>query len=195
ERNQKGRIRQSQVLPVEAPERGVVAGRAAYSEDTLGKIALQKDTPEIISMTIYQNTSRLVLSGSTIMFSDLPYNSTHSWYETADNSILWQNIVLWLAGLTPMEEVEEFSPPLSWEQVLLVIGLGGGSVFVLGLVFHVFGVLRPVSVSPTTTPLPTQRIKKKKVAEREEPTKPSKTPPAKKTSRRQRQLSRQKKKR
>lgn len=211
--NQTGLVNRTitQSCSVNAPQKGLIAGREAYAEDSFGAITLQDETPEIISVTTYLNTSRLALSGSTIMFSDLPFNSTYSWYELADNSILWKNIITWLGDVTTQEE-DEFSPPLDLTQVIIAVSASAGVVLLAGIFLHIFGVLRPASATPISAPLPTQRPKKEKAAEPEKPirarrlsrrqrqlkaeqeTGGPKKPPPKKKSRRQRQLDQRKKK-
>ncbi|MFX0063349.1 MAG: hypothetical protein ACFFC7_14325 [Candidatus Hermodarchaeota archaeon] len=202
----------TQSCSVKASQKALIGGREAYAEDSFGAITLQDEIPEIISLTTHLNTSRLALSGSTIMFSDLPFNSTHSWYELANNRILWKNIITWLGDVKTQEGVDESSPPLDLVQVIIAVSASAGTVFLVGFILHIFGVLRPVSATPISAPLPTQRPKKEKVTEPEKPTRVKrlsrrqrqlkaeqekrepKKPPPKKKSRRQRQLDQRKKK-
>ncbi len=55
--------------------------------------------------------SRMILSGSTIMFSDLEIADGTKWVEQSDNLVLWKNIVLWLLRYTPHLER---APPRIW---------------------------------------------------------------------------------
>jgi hypothetical protein len=55
--------------------------------------------------------SRMLLSGSTIMFSDLEVAQDEIWIEQMDNLDLWKNIILWLIHFTPHPEVP---PPAVW---------------------------------------------------------------------------------
>ncbi len=48
---------------------------------------------------------RTLLIGSTIMFSDYPYDNTSSWIDQASNLEFFQNIIAWLLKITPREEV------------------------------------------------------------------------------------------
>ena len=55
--------------------------------------------------------SRMILSGSTIMFSELEIAEDIKWVEQSDNLVLWKNIVLWLLKYTPHLER---APPRIW---------------------------------------------------------------------------------
>lgn len=51
---------------------------------------------------IGSNDGRVILIGSTIMFSDLSYDNSTSWVEVEDNLALFQNLVGWLLKITPL---------------------------------------------------------------------------------------------
>lgn len=53
------------------------------------------------------NNSRVMLLGSTIMFSDYNYDNQSTWIEQYDNELLFQNIVAWMMHLTPKEKQNE----------------------------------------------------------------------------------------
>lgn len=62
--------------------------------------------------------ARILMSGSSIMFSDL--NDTllgTTWYESADNSKFWLNCITWLAEINP----DVLPPDISFNQVLLLV--------------------------------------------------------------------------
>ena len=74
--------------------------------------------------------SRLVLSGSTIMFSDLDIIDGEKWIDQEQNLDLWKNTILWLLEYTPHPEI----PPLPllpfWSYALIVVGV---SAIIFGL--------------------------------------------------------------
>ncbi len=55
--------------------------------------------------------SRMVMSGSTIMFSDYKIYDNSTWIEQNQNLDLWSNLVLWLLGYTPHPARD---PPAIW---------------------------------------------------------------------------------
>lgn len=74
--------------------------------------------------------SRLVISGSTIMFSDMYITENHPWINEEQNLQLWKNIILWLLKITPHEE------PI----VFPVLSFGYFAVIVVVISFIIFGV-------------------------------------------------------
>ncbi|MFX1518575.1 MAG: hypothetical protein ACFFCD_01435 [Promethearchaeota archaeon] len=91
--------------------------------------------------------SRIVLCGSTRMFSDTkPAKSDVTWYQSKDNARLWQNIFSWLAQKdTPPSFLDTISSSISVIISALIIGIvftGGG----LG-VYYLFQrkELKPIS--------------------------------------------------
>jgi hypothetical protein len=81
--------------------------------------------------------ARIILSGSSIMFSDLKdplLGENTSWYESADNSILWKNTILYLAeasseGLTPPPDSSNYPLFLGVATLIASTMLIGGVVF------------------------------------------------------------------
>ncbi len=51
---------------------------------------------------IGSDNGRAILIGSTIMFSDLPYDNSTAWIDVEDNLALFQNLVAWLLKITPL---------------------------------------------------------------------------------------------
>ncbi len=47
---------------------------------------------------------RYMLMGSTIMFSDLPYNSGEKWIDQMNNLEFFQNMIAWLLKITPQQD-------------------------------------------------------------------------------------------
>lgn len=79
--------------------------------------------------------TRLVMSGSTIMFSDLEIVENSTWIEQNQNLELWNNLILWLLEYTPHLERD---PPAIWvfeNYALLVFAL---SAVIFGISIVVF---------------------------------------------------------
>lgn len=85
---------------------------------------------------VYSN-SRMILSGSTIMFSDLEITDGKKWIEQSDNLVLWRNIVLWLLKYTPHLER---APPEIWlfrNYALIVVVF---SIVIFGSAFLIYQI-------------------------------------------------------
>jgi len=83
--------------------------------------------------------SRMILSGSTIMFSDLEIAEDIKWVEQSDNLVLWRNIVLWLLKYTPHLER---APPRIWlfrNYALIVVVF---SIVIFGSAFLMYQIKR-----------------------------------------------------
>jgi hypothetical protein len=105
--------------------------------------------------------SRIVLCGSTIMFSDVkPAKSDITWYETTDNSLLWQNIFSWLAQKeTPPSFLGTIIPPTL---TLIISALIVGIVFIGGG-FSLYYLLQQRELKPVSEIL--ERKKKIEILE------------------------------
>ncbi|WP_455139979.1 hypothetical protein [Candidatus Hodarchaeum mangrovi] len=90
--------------------------------------------------------AHILLGGSSIMFSDLNDTSLEkTWYQSADNSLLWKNIFSWLAEVT----VEAELPLVSTEQVILAIAVLFGAAILLtafGSIFYTIGSGRKTKI-------------------------------------------------
>ena len=73
--------------------------------------------------------ARMILLGSTIMFSDLEITENTKWIEQADNLELWENLILWLLNYTPHPDR---SPPPIWL-------FRNYALFIVGFSFVIFG--------------------------------------------------------
>lgn len=107
--------------------------------------------------------SRIVLCGSTRMFSDVkPSKSEVTWYQTKDNARLWQNIFSWLAQkeITPSFLGTTLPPPLT----LIISALITGIVFIGGG-FSLYYLLQQKELKPVS-----EILRRKKKAEKPEPT-------------------------
>ena len=78
--------------------------------------------------------SRVVLSGSTIMFSDMNIEN-NAWINQFDNLDLWKNIILWLLKYTPHPEV---SPPAIWAFSYYALVVAAFSIVVFGYAFILY---------------------------------------------------------
>ena len=79
--------------------------------------------------------ARVMLSGSTIMFSDLEITENIKWIEQSDNLDLWKNIILWLLKYTPHPER---APPTIWlfrNYALIIVGC---SIIIFGSAFLLY---------------------------------------------------------
>jgi hypothetical protein len=79
--------------------------------------------------------SRVVLSGSTIMFSDINIEESNAWINQLDNLDLWKNIILWLLKYTPHPEV---SPPAIWAFSYYALVVAAFSIVVFGYAFILY---------------------------------------------------------
>ena len=90
--------------------------------------------------------AHILLGGSSIMFSDLNDTSLEkTWYQSANNSLLWKNIFSWLAEVTVEAEI----PLVSTEQIILVlVGLFGAAILftIFGSIFYFIGSGRRIKI-------------------------------------------------
>ncbi|MHA1973783.1 MAG: hypothetical protein ACTSW1_12360 [Candidatus Hodarchaeales archaeon] len=107
--------------------------------------------------------TRIVLSGSSIMFSDINDNVLNqTWYESANNSILWNNIFDWLTETVTEEEI----PSIPEMEVLTLIE---GIVIVtlilitVGTILYRIGTGREISIVKTK-----EKIKKEQTVSEQE---------------------------
>ncbi|MFX1465643.1 MAG: hypothetical protein ACFFA5_04145 [Promethearchaeota archaeon] len=107
--------------------------------------------------------SRIVLCGSTRMFSDVkPSKSEVTWYQTKDNARLWQNIFSWLAQkeISPSFLGTTLPPPLTliiWALIAGIVFIGGG--------FSLYYLLQQKELKPVS-----EILRRKKKVEKPEPT-------------------------
>ncbi|MHA1237040.1 MAG: hypothetical protein ACTSQ9_05200, partial [Candidatus Hodarchaeales archaeon] len=114
----------------------VVASTEAYAETPMKEPHLYSTNIAVFASAGRTNdfSSRIVVGGSSIMFSDIYdpiLNST--WYEGADNSKLWSNIISWLA-----EASQEVTPPTTLSELFLPFMVGSFTIavgLILGGIF------------------------------------------------------------
>ncbi len=91
---------------------------------------------------------RTMAIGSTIMFSDLMYDNNTKWIEQKDNLQLFQNMIAWLLGLTPIKKAtpiieQEFGFFLTFDIAVAVVS----SLLVATVVFGVLVYQGRISIS------------------------------------------------
>jgi len=89
--------------------------------------------------------SRLVLSGSTIMFSDSTISENSTWIEENQNLDLWNNLVLWLLKYTP-HPVRD--PPAIWvfENYALVVAALSVAIFGISVLIYKYRSKKRTSI-------------------------------------------------
>ncbi|MHA2224274.1 MAG: hypothetical protein ACXAC8_03675 [Candidatus Hodarchaeales archaeon] len=124
---------------VQDPNEGIIlASPEAYTKSIKGSLQITSDITMIGTTGELDIGARIVLCGSSIMFSDLPGPFTgYSWYESENNSVLWQNIIDWLAAENP-----EILPPtiasesgqvlISMIAVSIIFLVSGSTLFIVG---------------------------------------------------------------
>ncbi len=84
--------------------------------------------------------SRLAISGSTIMFSDLNITSTMTFINEAQNKQLWLNIINWLLHITPYEEEKPIAIPF-FELIIIAVVLAITS-FIISIILYKYKQLK-----------------------------------------------------
>ena len=168
----------------------IVASTEAYAETPLKEPHLYSTNIAVLASAGRTNDfgSRIVVGGSSIMFSDIYdpiLNST--WYEGADNAKLWSNIISWLA-----EASQEVNPPLTISELFLPFILGTSTIasilILCGVILFTIGSGRKPKVVKTSD----VRIQKTKKSKSELGTSDQKNASVK-TTKRDRRLSQIKK--
>lgn len=125
----------------------ILAPQKAYAETILGDIhSYSSDIVLLGSSGELDVAARILLGGSSVMFSDLivPFSDS-SWYESENNSLLWLNIFTWLSEQNP----ETLPPQVPSEQVILLLILMTTIViffFLVGSVSFMVGSGRKISI-------------------------------------------------
>jgi len=141
----------------------IVASTEAYAETPLKEPHLYSTNIAILASVgrIIDFSSRIIVGGSSIMFSDIYdpiLNST--WYEGADNAKLWSNIISWLA-----EASQEVTPPPALSELFLPLLIGTSTVAIVLIICGIFlftiGSGRITKVVKSSD-VGIQKIKKKK---------------------------------
>jgi hypothetical protein len=98
------------------------------------------ETANYLFGAIEKDENRYILGGSTIMFSDIQNvdNPPYSWYETADNSIFWQNIVKWTLNFKEETSIVD-SGIENMSLLLLGTAITGSVITVTGFSLYLTG--------------------------------------------------------
>lgn len=108
---------------------------SSYAEDINKEVHLVEELPVWFGGS-NQSEVRVVICGSTIMFSDLPLPGTNAttWSSNPDfdNARLFNNTINWLADITPLEPIEISDPITS--PIPYFVGFGA-ILFVIGVLF------------------------------------------------------------
>ena len=140
----------------------VQIGTRYFAQTSDGSIRLQGKSPVILGGGIHESTSsRLLLSGSTLMFSDLVFGPSpnSSWFGRENNSLLWVKAINWVSGLE-----DESNERYTADYTGLYLSLGTG-LLLMGGGFTVFMMTNPSTqtVSPPKASAKTARKEKQDV--------------------------------
>jgi hypothetical protein len=172
----------------DAMESIILASPEAYTKTAHNPIhTYASDITLIGSIGPLDNGARILLSGSSLMFSDLNDSIVHSsWYESENNSILWNNIFKWLADT----EAADISPSFSPIQTLLIlfVMIIIATIFLsAGGMFYSIGSGQKVEIIKTGEPIvPESEGKPLKPEKVEKPTITSTKAPSRATKRERR---------
>ena len=172
-----------------AIEKVILGSPEAYAEKISGEIHLF--STEIIllgaSSPEIETGAKVLLGGSSIMFSDL-YDPVlnSSWYESENNSLLWLNIFDWLAEVSP----ETLPPSFLSEQIsFIILTLVVASIIFLlvGVLFFLVGSGQKISIAKSGEEIVAQPELQTSADKAISPSSVQPSPPSKK-SRRDRRL-------
>ncbi|MHA2296920.1 MAG: hypothetical protein ACXAEU_11425 [Candidatus Hodarchaeales archaeon] len=117
---------------VDTKQKIVFSGYDTYSIGQSGFPDLQEENPSLFGISLADKGSKIALSGSSLMFSDLPRTTGEKWFDSQDNDVFFKEVINWLLGVTisPKPEV------LDWALTVPVsIGIVGIVVTIIGTVF------------------------------------------------------------
>ncbi len=145
---------------IDAREDIIIASPEAYSVTTLNQV--QSFSSKIILMGTAGSPdigTRILLGGSSIMFSDLKGPSQNlTWYESANNSLLWKNIFTWLERKGPADIPLFFNS----DEVILLLGIiliTFIAFLIIGSLFFAFGTGRKTKLVKTEELIPVIPVK------------------------------------
>jgi hypothetical protein len=176
------------------PETGhvITASPGAYAMTVFNEIhTFSSDITVLGSAGPLDHDAKILLSGSSIMFSDI-YDTAFntSWYEMEDNSELWMNILKWLAKST----AEDLNPNVVSENAfmfLFIVGVVAIALLFGGSILFSIGSGQKIQIVKSEEILKvTPKSKEPIKAEVEEP---SISPPTIKQTKRDRRLQQIKK--
>lgn len=138
------------------------ANLTAYALTADYEVSGADEEPVWLQKHIVSNDTRMLLCGSTIMFSDLNVSRTDkSWFESENNGILWKNSIEWLAHKTPITVLEKEDKLPRMDLIIIIIS------------FAMFGVttllkykVKALEEEPISVVLERMREKKKEEKEK-----------------------------
>lgn len=172
----------------DSKENIIVASSEAYAETVYNSIhSYSTDITLIGSIGPLDNGARILLSGSSLMFSDLNDSIIHSsWYESENNSILWNNIFKWLADTEAADIPPSFSP-IQTLLILFVMIIIATIFLSAGGMFYSIGSGQKVEIIKTGEPIvPESEGKPLKPEKEEKPSITSTKAPSRATKRERR---------
>ena len=126
----------------------IVASNEAIAESPMKEQLLAGSEITLLASAGDNNDfeSRIIVGGSSIMFSDIYDTILQStWYGSADNAKLWSNIILWLA-----EASQETNPPPSLSDLFFPFIIGSSSLAIIliigGSFLYMIGSGRQIQV-------------------------------------------------
>ncbi|MFX0183973.1 MAG: hypothetical protein ACFE95_12895 [Candidatus Hodarchaeota archaeon] len=168
----------------DAQESIILASPEAFTKTAHNPIhTYASDITVVGSIGPLDNGARILLSGSSLMFSDLNDSIVHSsWYESENNSILWKNIFKWLADIEAADTPQSFS---SIQTLLILFVMATvATVFLLaGGMFYSIGSGQKVEIIKTgehiipeseEKPLKPKKVEKPVVTSTKAPSRPTK---------------------
>jgi len=143
------------------PATVATANLTAYVLNADYEVSGADGEPVWLQKHIVGNDTRMLLCGSTIMFSDLNVSGTDkSWFESENNGVLWKNLIEWLAHKTPIIVPEKEDKLPRMDLIIIIIS------------FAMFGVtalfrykIKALEEEPISVVLERMREKKKETKE------------------------------
>lgn len=147
---------------ITAKQKIAQAGFKIYAKDKNDYVSLTTENPTVVGSVTTDQDNRLVICGSSIMFSDnINEDLETQWFNSLDNSKLWNNIVSWITFSETFATVDN---ELTYENYLML-----GTLIIFGV------VLLPTGWVFYTKGTASEKIKVKEIVSPITETKPEKT--------------------
>ncbi|MCY3412972.1 MAG: hypothetical protein INQ03_15140 [Candidatus Heimdallarchaeota archaeon] len=138
----------------------------AVTQDYKRMIDSLRETPLWMYGDEFSSGGRVMLVGSTVMFSDYSYDGTETWVDQENNLGVFQNFVAWLLNITPVEEENELINQtfsfFAWYNFLIALGIG--LVFLVAWIGYLLftGKITKDRIFDVKIPKKSEQITKKK---------------------------------
>lgn len=109
---------------VVADQHIVQTGFNTYTIGQKGIPNLLAENPCILGVSLLDKNSKVALSGSTLMFSDLAGPEDASWFDSQDNAILFSETINWLLNIIPVFRPTILEWAIAVPAAIGVIGIG-----------------------------------------------------------------------